>query len=208
VPIRHEVKQGECLYSIAYKYGVLPDTVWDNADNADLKKARVEPAVLYPSDVLVIPDPRPKVENKPNDARHVFRRKAVPHLLTVRFMNLNVPIANAPYIVTIDGVAKRARTDGDGWARHYISPRASEARFEFDDGDEYHLSLGHLDPVDQVSGIQKRLTNLGYYEGPINGTLDEATAAALARFQAANQLDSTGEINEVTKALLKKGHGA
>jgi hypothetical protein len=46
----------------------------------------------------------------------------------------------------------------------------------------YDLAVGHLDPSDEISGIQARLANLGYYAGPISGELDETTRRAISDF--------------------------
>lgn len=40
---------------------------------------------------------------------------------------------------------------------------------EGDEQRKYFVSLGRIDPVEEVSGAQGRLLNLGYYDGPVNG---------------------------------------
>jgi len=59
----HTVVQGEHLSSIAKKYGFSSyKTIWDHGQNADLKKKRQNPNVIFPGDRLFIPD---KVEKSP-----------------------------------------------------------------------------------------------------------------------------------------------
>ena len=53
----YTVKQGDHLSSIAnaFKFSTY-QTIWDHPHNAALKAQRVNPNVLYPGDVLYIPD--------------------------------------------------------------------------------------------------------------------------------------------------------
>ena len=207
MPTRYTVSQGECLNSVALKHGWLVSTLWNHADNAELKKLRGDLGVLYPGDVVVIPDARPKAVDKPTDGRHVFRRKGVPRKLTVRLLNLDTPAANLAYTITVDGVASGGTTDGDGAIVRFISPAAKSAHIRFEDGEEYELELGAMDPVDEVSGAQKRLANLGLYAGEPDGQLGDDTLAALKRFQAENALEVTGALDEPTQSKLKEVAG-
>jgi nucleoid-associated protein YgaU len=60
MPIRHFVQQGECLSRIARRYGVREwRVVWDSPENEQLRAKRQNPNVLYPGDVVVIPDAAP-----------------------------------------------------------------------------------------------------------------------------------------------------
>jgi peptidoglycan hydrolase-like protein with peptidoglycan-binding domain len=45
------------------------------------------------------------------------------------------------------------------------------------------LHVGALDPIDEISGLQARLRNLGYYEGEVDGRHDGLLAAALDEFR-------------------------
>jgi hypothetical protein len=48
----------------------------------------------------------------------------------------------------------------------------------------------------QVAEVQERLFNLNYNPGPINGRMDQATIAAITRFQQHFSLPQTGQIDE------------
>jgi len=53
-----------------------------------------------------------------------------------------------------------------------------------------------------VTSAQRVLTNLGYYQGVIDGNMGSATSAAIRRFQVANHLRPTGTLTpETTEAL-------
>lgn len=65
------------------------------------------------------------------------------------------------------------------------------------DGEEY---LGYLPSA--VEKAQQSLREQGYYGGPVNGRLDEATRVAIARFQQLNGLHVTGIPTPFTRARL------
>lgn len=89
----------------------------------------------------------------------------------------------------------------------YGGPNAKLAKLTLPDGTEYELKLGNLDPVDEITGIQGRLSSLGVYDGSINGQLDDKTKIALALFQSLSELEVTGEADERTKDLLTQMSG-
>ncbi|MEJ2692035.1 MAG: peptidoglycan-binding domain-containing protein [Candidatus Thiodiazotropha sp.] len=45
------------------------------------------------------------------------------------------------------------------------------------------IRLGELDPVNEVSGIQQRLSHLGYAPGEIDGLMGPKTRGAVILFQ-------------------------
>ncbi|HHY91713.1 MAG TPA: L,D-transpeptidase family protein [Firmicutes bacterium] len=53
-----------------------------------------------------------------------------------------------------------------------------------------------------VTGLQQRLTKLGFYQGPLSGVYDRETARAVARLQAFLGLASTGVVDERTWEAL------
>ena len=73
MPHKHIVKQGECLSLIARRYGFANyRTVYDHADNAELRELRPNPNVLSPGDVVVIPDKDTKTESVATGKFHRF----------------------------------------------------------------------------------------------------------------------------------------
>ena len=63
-----------------------------------------------------------------------------------------------------------------------------------------------MDPISEVSGIKRRLANLGFYSGPMDGDMDEETQEALARFQTQQGLPATGQADEATRQKLLDRH--
>lgn len=200
----HEVQEGDCIYSIAFEYGFFADTIWNHPNNGVLKKQRKDPSVLMPGDKVFVPDTRLKEAPRPTGQLHKFRCKNTPKKLRVQFLRLNKPIPNLKYKLDIDGKERDGKTDSSGWLVESISPNAQNATVTLESGKKYELQLGCSDPVEEVTGIQGRLRVLGYYEGDVDGTMDEKTKESLKVFQKSNNLDVTGEADARTKDLLKQ----
>jgi peptidoglycan hydrolase-like protein with peptidoglycan-binding domain len=58
-----------------------------------------------------------------------------------------------------------------------------------------------------VEALQKDLTTLGYYKGPINGNYDAATQEAVKKLQTANGLPADGRLTPQTIAAIQKTLG-
>ncbi len=212
--INYQVKQGDCISSIAFEHGFFPDTIWDHPSNAELKKKRQNPHALMPGDVVFVPDKRLKEVNEPTNQVHKFRVKNVPAKLRIQFMLMGKPRANVPFTLTVDGniVSKPGdRTNGEGFVISSIPPDARQGTLvlvEGEDEEEYSLLLGHLNPVSEVTGAKQRLFNLGYYNGAINQELDKVTKDAIRDFQKVIGLSQTGELDQTTQNKLKEIHDA
>ncbi|MBB4189291.1 hypothetical protein GGE07_005973 [Sinorhizobium terangae] len=63
------------------------------------------------------------------------------------------------------------------------------------------LKQGDVDPI-RVKALQRRLVELGYKLGEIDGNFGSLTAGALLAFQNDNGLPTTGVVDEVTDAAL------
>jgi hypothetical protein len=206
----HVVKQGECLSSIAHAYGFASyQPVYEHADNADFRKKRPDPAVIFPGDEIAIPEFKPKQETLPTGKRHriVVKRPLVQLRVYLRDHD-GTAIANQDYVLRFDGGEKKGKTTGDGLLEQTIPASVTQAEAEFTALDlKVQLRCGTVDPVETVSGIQLRLNNLGFGAGPVDGELGPRTSDAIRRFQEANQLDPSGEVNDQTRAKLAKVYG-
>ncbi len=123
------------------------------------------------------------------------------------------PIANAPYIFEVDGVrVDEGNTDGNGCIQIPLAPDAKEGRIIVNKGKPEErvitLDLGAMDPVDEPSGVRKRLLNLGYLCQPDGPADSEDLQAALRKFQQDKGLNVTGRIDDPTKNKLKELHGS
>ena len=207
---QHVVKQGECISSIAFKYGFFPDSIWNDAENSELKEKREDPNILFPGDVVQVRDKKVREESCATEKKHRFKRKGVPEILRLQFFVAGEARANEAYILEVDGkvLSSDNKTSSEGEIEHYISPKAALATVRFPDTDDkYTIKLGHLDPLDTISGVQGRLQDLGLYDGPIDGTFEEGLEIAVANFQMAMDLELTGELDDDTRNALKDAYG-
>jgi N-acetylmuramoyl-L-alanine amidase len=122
------------------------------------------------------------------------------------------PISGKKYRLVVDGDddAKIGETASDGLIERPIDASATSGELRvWSDGGEvttFPLNIGHLDPLEEISGVQGRLGHLGFV-CPITGELDGHTRAALRAFQRKNGLDETGEPSSATVDKLREKHG-
>lgn len=212
MPITHQVQQGECLVSIAESYGFFWETLWNLPENKALRDSRREPTVLFPGDVVTIPEKTIKDYTRPTGARHTFRVKNIPAKFNLRLLKESGEArAGLSFVLVVDGVEKRGSTDGEGWVRASIAPTARNGTLtvtESETGEEetYEVQLGHLDPVDTIVGAQTRMLQMGAYFGRVTGTMTLAFVASLKAFQSSRGLAPTGELDDSTRAALRESH--
>jgi Putative peptidoglycan binding domain/LysM domain len=197
----YTVKQGNCISSIAQKHGLFWEKVWNHPKNAELKESRKDPNILYPGDVVFVPDKEEKEETGATEQRHRFRKKGVPALLRLIVEIEGEIIANAPYVLEVDGKLYSGETDEDGMLEVGIEPNAKKGHLTVGELD-YELELGGMDPLNEHVGIQTRLQNLGFYEGDLDGKVNPETKEALILFQRSTGIEATGEMDQTTRDKL------
>jgi N-acetylmuramoyl-L-alanine amidase len=213
----HIVKQGECLSSIAKKYGFASwRTIYDHPDNAELKRCRPNPDILYPGDEIRIPEKDPGTESVATGQSHTFKLTRQTTKLTVKIAeHRGAPIAGRPYSLKIGGGIIQGTLPDSGIIEHEIPNDLLEAelRIYFGGGAErdgcYHwiVKIAHLDPIDTVSGLQARLNNLGFYAGPVDGHEGPMTRTAIRQFQRAHGLRVDEIAGPKTQQKLKEVYG-
>jgi hypothetical protein len=206
----HVVRQGECISSIAAGAGHFWETIWNDPANAELRDTRKDPNVLLPADRVHVPPLREKWEPRPTEMRHRFRRRGWPEVLRIRVLNDGEPRGNQPYTIDIDGKRFSGTTDANGKLSCPIVPNARRATLRIGvepNVSEYTFALGAIDPIDEISGVQGRLNNLGFDCGPADGICGERTASALRDYQQSRRLPITGEPDDDTRRQLQSDYG-
>lgn len=211
----HTVKQGEYLSGIAYQYGFSHyKTIWDHPNNAELKQKRQNPSVLFPGDQVFIPNKEQREESRPADKQHKFQVDTEKLQLRLVLEDLyEKPIAGASCDLIVDGDLHKLTSNARGLIELPIRPDAKNAALivnsdqtPFQDV-EIPVKIGHLDPVDALSGQKARLNNLGYFAGDVTGPADDDFESAVEEFQCDQKLTVDGKCGSITQAKLKQVHG-
>lgn len=95
MPTQHTIEPGDCFESIALQYGFFAETLWNHADNTDLRDLRKDRNILMSGDVVHVPDLDVQDQTAATEQRHRFRRKGVPARLRMKFLRPKPPDPSA-----------------------------------------------------------------------------------------------------------------
>lgn len=210
---KHVVQQGECLSSIAHRFGFYNwRTIYDDPANARLRELRPDPNVLLPGDVVIIPNMRSRRVRCTTGQQHRFH---VARELTLFRVLVEVGEPHR-YELVVEGETFAGTTDGKSPIEHPIPAAAQSGELHLwpvasanasRPGEVvWRLDLGHIDPHREVSGLQGRLRNLGFYTGGITGDVGPDTVEAVKAFQRAMDLESSGEVDDALCDLVARRH--
>lgn len=214
----HTVQQGETLNRIARQYDfVSGEKIYNHEDNAEFRELRNDPNIIYPGDQINIPDKEDKVDWGSTNKIHVFRvKRPVTEIFRVRIQNkTGKPWIGKRVTLTVGGESFDAPIGGDGIVSIGL-PNGNESGGELKvfmntNSDVpthiYDVQLGHLDPVQELSGVQARCNLLGCECGVADGIMGRKTRAGVKEFQAANGLDVDGVPGPMTKGKLEEVYG-
>jgi hypothetical protein len=210
MPTNHIVQSGECLSLIAANYGFTSwKTIYDAPANADFRRKRPNPNVIYPGDVLVIPDRDYRTEpNRGTEKRHSFRLKGEKWVFRIAMKDENGGgIEGEPFQFQVAGAPLvQGRTGPKGLIEVPVQAAARSATLKFL-GERLDVRFGMLDPISTVKGVQERLNNLGFNSGAVDGIVGPITRKAVYAFQTTQpDLRATGDIDDVTRARLLQIH--
>lgn len=209
------IRQGDYLTKIAHTMGFDADTIWNHAKNEPLRNKRPNKDLLYPGDILWVPDAaehRRLVIRAGSDNRYVARVPGV--YVAVKVTIGGEPLVEEPFRILGLGEPIEGVTDEKGYIRAGVPVHVREIEVYLPELDRtLRLRVGDLDPVDTVSGIKKRLMHLGYYQpsrvGVENAAADgDALVSALKSFQSDKGLEPNGKLNEDTAKALTGDHGS
>jgi hypothetical protein len=205
----YKVLQGDHIASIAADAGYVSwKTIWDDGKNAGIKAKR-NPNVLYPGDVLEIPARQKKEESVPTTEYSTFQLVGDPVQLKIVVLDwAGNPVVDTELDIQLDG-GEKIKTAGDGSVtKKTLDPLGQKVGKLMVKGFELGLKLGHLDPVEEISGQVWRLNNLGYRAGDTTDANDSAFKSAVEEFQCDYALAVDGICGPNTQGKLKDVHGS
>jgi hypothetical protein len=206
MPKARVVRDGDCIASLGHAEGFHPDTIWNHADNAELRGERESGYVLVPGDVIAIPDLVERKERCTTTRRHVFRRLGVPEKLRLRLLDVDEPRANVDYVLEIGDQKQTGKTDREGRIQAWIPPSARRGRLVVGRDPPIDLDLGALQPSSSDVGLRARLKNLGFIDE--EDVDDDHLRSRIALFQRRHGLEATGEADDATRRKLTEVHGS
>jgi hypothetical protein len=209
----YTVRQGDTISKIAAAFRLAGwQSIYNHASNADFKKQRPNPNLIFPGDIVFVPEQQDRTESAATDQRHKYVYPRPSQFLRIAAEDMEGKrMAGQPYEITIDGDLRRGTTDGNGMLTEKVAVDAEETTLRIGDY-KWQLQIGALNPLPDtvdngVSGAQGRLANLGYPTGPIDGIAGPKTSEALRYFQADERLPVTGELDDATREKLQSVHG-
>lgn len=207
MPTTHVIQQGETVVSVSERYGFSAETLWKHPANEALRQKRGRIDVLLPGDELVIPDVREKVLPAATGRRHVFRRKGIPAVFRLVLRERGEPRVGVAYRLLVAGAEIRGVTKDDGLIEAAVPASATEAKLYLNDSEApIELRFGHMDPVDAVPGVRKRLQNLGLPAPADEELTSEAWRRAIGKLQERAELPRTGVLDAATQKALVELH--
>jgi hypothetical protein len=211
--MQHTVRRGECMTSIAARHGFADyRNIYEDPANAALKAKRPNPNLLFPGDIVAIPERKPTIFECETGKTHTFELKPRKRMLRIRLEEkAGVPITDVPAMLIVSSNEKYETTsDKDGILKFELPLQTKRALLQAG-GIVRQIRIGDLNPLQDahdggVSGVQARLKNLGFFSGVIDGRLGPETEAALAAFRTSLPVDPGEGFDDLMKAL-EKAHG-
>jgi len=228
MPDPDSIGQHTSLFLLAVEAGFRDHlATWNDAPNASLKQARVNPHTLVPGDLVTIPElEAERAEGKATERFHRFTVRATGLLLKLAIQDLDrnpeggrtVQLFLGAKSGTGGGVDVTVPTthllDGDGALEQVIDPATTEGEARLLVGEDpaqvqrkIRLLVGGLEPPNTIRGQQARLNNLGYFAGFTDDHTVQLTWA-IEEFQLEHGLKPTGKTDDpATFNKLAHVHG-
>lgn len=211
----HTIEKSDHLSAIAEQYGFARfQIIWDDPANASLREKRKTPDVLMEGDQVTIPDKTLKTVSASTGQTHTYVISKERLDLRLRVQDLaGRALVGTPCNLDVEGEASSTATNGDGIVDQQIPRTAKKGKLKLTEV-AFDIDIGRLDPIEEESGWQARLVNLGYLEKAVGDNRPEygrlrkqELLAAIEEFQCDRGLPLTGKMDDVTRAALSEVHG-
>ncbi|MFP2923851.1 peptidoglycan-binding domain-containing protein [Pyxidicoccus sp. 3LG] len=200
----YSVKPGEGVDKIALRVGHLPETLWNDPANQNLRNARKGRNLLAPNDPLYIP-PRQQVSLDASVGYHyVLRLSGGMSRLRLRLAVGFEPQDGVAYLLEIpDAPSQSDTTKNGGYIDTWVPTQTTRVTLVLQGGNlRIDLPIDTLLPLGDDRGVQQRLRNLGYPCAATDGTFDDAAKAVLHRFQDGVSLPRSDTLDDNVRKTL------
>jgi hypothetical protein len=191
------IADGDYLALLAYQQDFDADTVWNDPANDDLRALRPDPNLLWPTDILHVPNQMnkmPVTHTLAPGSTTTFVSTPPTLPVAVKFTGADPSAyASKAYVVKELEDLTGLTTNGDGLATFDAPITLQTMTVVFtDSGEAWRLKIGSMDPIETLSGIWQRLQNLGYLDGDIELDPDnlDPLRVALTRLKEIVQPDA------------------
>lgn len=215
---QHTVAQGETLLRIAKQYGYQTSkALYNHPSNAEFKALRPDPNLIYPGDKITIPPKKEKFiplrTNSINsfvvqNEKEYFRLQIIHEDgddITGKRIVITIGSQTIDTVLPSDGLIEVELNDNDsltGQVDLYLKEDQSSP------SESFTAQVGHLDPIDTLSGVQARYNLLGFDCGTVDGINGSKTKAGVRDFQYEHDLEVDGIAGAKTKAKLQQVFGS
>jgi LysM repeat protein len=215
---QHTVAQGETLLRIAKQYGYQTSkALYNHPSNAEFKALRPDPNLIYPGDKITIPPKKEKFiplrTNSINsfvvqNEKEYFRLQIIHEDgddITGKRIVITIGSQTIDTVLPSNGLIEVELNENDsltGQVDLYLKEDQSSP------SESFTAQVGHLDPIDTLSGVQARCNLLGFDCGTVDGISGSKTKAGVRDFQYEHDLEVDGIAGAKTKAKLQQVFGS
>jgi len=210
------IRQGDYLSKLGPARGFNPETAWADPKNDPIRKKRTSMNMLQPGDVVWLPDePRPRLPVA-GGSTNAYTARIPKVTVKLKLQVGGVALAKEPYVIRgvgpepIDGA-----TDENGFLSAKVKVHVREFEVELTKRKRsLRVRVGDMDPINELTGVQKRLTHLGFYLPTKTGTenfeaLDaRQIVSAIRAFQSSKGIKVTGKMDDETSKALVAASGS
>jgi len=209
--MKHKVQPGECLISIAQKYGIVDwRTIYNHPENEAFKELRKNPNMICPKDEVFIPNLEGAKVKGVTNKKLTFVLKQAKAYFSVRLTNSKFePLKDISYTLSVYKSEKDLKeeplqrfddqkTDEDGFVEQLLPKGAKFAILEYAPYAnrpslilKKRFFIGELDDPRTEEGMRSRLNHFGFFsgEGRFNDESKELFAKQLDGFKEKYGLD-------------------
>lgn len=218
IAARHTVKQGETLLRIAQQYGFTESqSLYQHPTNKAFRQLRSNPNLICAGDEINIPHSQTVSELKTLGRTHTFiKPEEETEHFELKLESGDLSLAGKRAVLTVGKQSLDTVIDDDNVLRVDLKPdaQAKSGKFElYDHPDDTQpcyqstIQIGHLDPVEALSGVQARCNALGFPCGVVDGIMGSKTREGIRQFQQVHGLSASGKSDTDFQEKLKTVYG-